>query len=108
MTKKEFNKKCLGKAVHCDTEEKAKAFLKLADSVGYKWENGTKLINTITYTVHKEKTAYFVENKGLTYGCTDFSIRNNYEIVEFELEEPKKEYKLKELENENKDKTKTL
>ena len=44
MTREEFNKLYLGKAVHCDTEEKADEFLALADSVGYRWFSGRSLI----------------------------------------------------------------
>ena len=37
MTEQEFMNKYVGKAVHCDTEEKAKELLKLAHGFGWKW-----------------------------------------------------------------------
>ena len=40
MTEQEFRNKYVGKAVHCDTEEKAKELLKLAHGFGWKWNNG--------------------------------------------------------------------
>lgn len=47
MNREEFDKLYLGKAVHCDTEEKANEFLALADSVEYKWIWGESLIKNL-------------------------------------------------------------
>ena len=55
MTKQQFDDLYLGKAVHCDTEEKANKFLVLAHGVGYKWCNGESLLEYNYYQSHLEK-----------------------------------------------------
>lgn len=74
MTKKEFDAVYLGKAVHCDTEEKALEFLALADSFSYRWKRGNSLIEKSYWDVYEEKTHYFVEEprRLSDYACITF------------------------------------
>lgn len=67
-TREEFDKVYLGKAVHCNTEKKANHFLKLADSVGYRWVSGKSLIEKNRWKQYKEETCYFITNKGISHG----------------------------------------
>lgn len=52
-------------AVHCDTEEKAEAFLKECDGVGIKWFTGTR-------TVDQKETRWKVYKSRTSYGCDSF------------------------------------
>ena len=93
MTKQQFDDLYLGKAVHCDTEEKANKFLELAHGVGYKWSSGMSLLEaTNRWSNNKKYTYYTIEKSwlsgviGLMYG--DLRIVNGKErpIVKFKLE----------------------
>lgn len=88
MTKEQFDLKYRGEkvAVHCDTEEKAKAFLSLAKSFGYTWNGGDYLDNY--WYVEKEKTCYRVISDGVMTGDKIFYKAYGCTIVEFELDEP--------------------
>ena len=94
MTKQEFDLKYRGEkvAVHCDTEEKAEAFLKLAKSFGYTWCNGRDLEETTNWRVYKNLTIYTLDGirKGfMTFGSINGYVKdNNYKIIPFELDEP--------------------
>lgn len=83
MTREEFDRLYLGKAVHCDTEEKANEFLALADSVGYNWVNGKSLIEENFWEEYKKETCYEVKNGGFMYCDVDF-YKNNYQIIEYQ------------------------
>lgn len=88
MTKEQFELKYRVRkvAVHCDTEEKAKALLKLAKSFGYTWISGKDLEKTSHWEDEKEHTCYrFYETFVLT-SPKGFYQQNGYTIVEFELE----------------------
>ena len=85
MTKEQFDSLYYGKAVHCDTEEKANHFLALADSVGHKWFSGSSLIEENLWEYHKEKTCYEVTNSGLFYARFEFFKNDNYKFVEYTL-----------------------
>ena len=72
MTKEQFHELYLGKAVHCDTEEKAKEFLSLAHGFGYKWRSGTFLIYTPRWSQHMEETTYVLRtDKTVTFHNVD-------------------------------------
>ena len=94
MTKQEFDLKYCGErvAVHCDTEEKAKAFLSLAKSVGYKWNTGGDLEKTTNWCVNKKLTIYalnYIEEGFMVFGSISGYVKdNNYKIIPFELNEP--------------------
>ena len=90
MTKQEFNDLYLGKAVHCDTEEKANEFLKLAHGFGYKWYSRESLLEINNYYRFQEKTCYNVNPYGITYDpCAFFNVEGTT-IVEFKQEKENK------------------
>ena len=86
MTKEQFDSLYYGKAVHCDTEEKAREFLALADSVGYRWITKRKLINFSEWEKYKEETCYEPTEYGFMFSDFDFFKRENYEFIEYQLE----------------------
>jgi hypothetical protein len=52
-------------AVHCDTEEKAKAFLKECDEQGIKWCTNTKISD-------QKETRWDIYKNNTSYGCDSF------------------------------------
>lgn len=95
MTREKFDLKYYkqGKqkvAVQCDTEEKAKAFIALAKSVGYDWNVTRDGIETTLWDVYGSDTGYIIAiNCSLLVGSiSEFYLKNNYTIVKFELDEP--------------------
>lgn len=58
-------------AVHCDTEEKAEAFLKECDEQGIRWADGTSLLVNSKWTEYKTETLYGFDGEyGLCYGTS--------------------------------------
>lgn len=98
MTKQEFDLKYHDKniAVHCDTEEKAKAFLELAKSVGYKWSNGKDLDTNTFWKNYKDDLCFSIDyfGRGFIMGGVEIHKQEGYTIVEFELDEPKETFKV--------------
>ena len=95
MTKQQFDDLYLGKAVHCDTEEKANDFLKLAHGFGWKWRSGRSLLEKNNYDYEQEETCYLVGRDGFEYSAKSFYIEESYEVVEFKQEkENKMKYKV--------------
>lgn len=90
MTKEQFDLKYRGEkvVVHCDTEEKAKALLKLAKSFGYKWEGGNDLEEISRWENCKENTCYRFYDTDVIISPKKYYKENGYKIVEFELDEP--------------------
>ena len=94
MTKEQFDLKYRGEkvAVHCDTEEKAKAYFTLEDSLGTVWGSGEKLSET-DWDCYKKETCYSLFKDGtLVIGELDWYKRNGYKIVEFELDDSKETF----------------
>ncbi len=84
MTKQQFDDLYLGKAVHCDTEEKANEFLALAHSFGYGWKYGTaSFLERKAYDIYESQTCY--EIKAGLYGRLELYADDDYEIIEYEL-----------------------
>ncbi len=79
MTRKEFDELYLGKAVHCPTEELANEFLKLADSVGYRWGRGDSLLDYNYWDYFEDNILYHINAFGV--GCSNKSNTTGY--VEF-------------------------
>lgn len=76
--------------VHCDTEEKAKAFLKECDEHGIKWCTGEKASSSVCFHFYKGKTAYccyFNPNK-LEYCDTDWYREQGKAIIEYTPSKP--------------------
>ena len=84
MTREEFDKLYLDKAVHCDTEEKANHFLALADSVGYKWLSGRSLIEENMWETYEEETCYLVIKDEFMFCSIDFYKIECIEIIEYQ------------------------
>ena len=90
MTEQEFRNKYVGKAVHCNTEEKAKELLKLADCFGWKWNGGHSLIEETFWRFYEEEACYRIGNdKRILRSGLHFYKSQGWEIVEFESEEKK-------------------
>lgn len=83
-TREEFDSQYLGKAVHCDTKEKAKEFLALADSVGYKWSSDESLIEKNMWEHFEKETCYRITNDGILIANFDYVKRENYQIIEYQ------------------------
>ena len=86
MNREEFEKMYLGKAVHCDTEEKANEFLALADSLGYKWHSGKSLIEKNEWKTYEEKTCYDITKSVFMFTNVEFYKYDNYKIIEYQLQ----------------------
>lgn len=83
MTEQEFRNKYVGKAVRCDTEEKAKELLRLAQSFGWKWAMTDSLWEG-EYTCYRIR-----DTKNVTTADRDFYLEEGLKIAEFESEEKK-------------------
>lgn len=56
-------------SVHCDTEEKAKKFLRDVKTHGVKWNSGSEIDeNKTSWGIYKNNTNYSVKYNGLLYG----------------------------------------
>lgn len=78
-------------AVHCDTEEKAKDFLKECSSKGMTWGNGDSLLNKINWEYYKESTYYrlYDSDTRIYFGNVDWDESKNIEIIKWEVKEMK-------------------
>lgn len=74
--------------VHCDTEEKAKAFLRECEEEGLKWYGGDKPTYFATWEDDKEKTCYRHDCKGLVYASIDYYTQKGYTIVPYTPTKP--------------------
>ena len=83
MTRAEFDKVYLDKVVHCPTEEKAKEFLALADSVGYRWVSSKSLLKKLAWEQYKEETCYEVKKFGLMFGSVDSFSLEGAQIIKY-------------------------
>lgn len=84
MTKEQFDKLYVREkiAVHCDTEEKAINFLKLADKFGYRWTSGDSLKLKTNYDRYGNETCYDLI---LCQFCRkEFYKQENYKIIKFQ------------------------
>lgn len=84
MTKKEFDDLYFGKVVHCDTEEKAREFLALAHSVGYRWFSDKSLLEKNEWDCYEEETCYHITNHGLMYANTNHFNSSRCLIIEYQ------------------------
>ena len=77
---KQFDDLYLGKAVHCDTKEKANKFLELAHGVGYSWGRGNfRSLLDFNYLMNNipKKTCYKV---GIEVGF-EYVIFSFYKLI---------------------------
>lgn len=69
-----------GIAVHCNTEEKAKAFLKALKEEGLTWGSGLDLEKNTLYSWYDKETCY--EYDGGVYYCgVEYFKKNDYTII---------------------------
>ena len=74
-------------AVHCDTEEKAREFLKECDAQGIKWNTGDLLLTDNKWKNYKTETVYGLDDGyGLYYG-TAYGF-NNKPIIDYSPSKP--------------------
>lgn len=80
-------------AVHCDTEEKAKAFLKECDEHGIKWCSGHKTSSFTNWKDYRENTYYrfyvYIDgtvDNGICYG--NFSSDHSLKIIDYTPSKP--------------------
>ncbi|MCW6112185.1 hypothetical protein [Clostridium sporogenes] len=73
--------------VLCDTEEKAKDFLKECDKRGLSWSDGKSAENYIYYKDYDTCYTYNFNNcEHLQYSSKSFYLDNGYKIIEWEIE----------------------
>ncbi len=73
-----------GIAVHCDTEEKANAFLTLLHEHGFGWRSGQELTKINNYSIYKNTTCYIGDENDVQYSEMDFYKSRSYEIISFD------------------------
>lgn len=79
-------------AVHCDTEEKAKHFLKECDKQGIMWSIDRANHHT-NYDVYYETTCYRTIGGKLTYCDIEHFKRKGIEIIKWEVKEMEKTFR---------------
>lgn len=84
-------------AVHCDTEDKAKKFLKECDQHGIRWGDGKNILGDTYWNDYGSETCYSCIY-GFGYSPTSFYKNENCTIINYE-EEITMTNKLQELEN---------
>ena len=75
-------------AVHCDTEEKAKDFLRKCDRQRFEWESGVPTIACTKWNECKEETSYSFL-KGIRFARVSEHKLNGYKIIKWEIEDMK-------------------
>lgn len=73
-------------AVHCDTEEKAKDFLKECDKNDIKWETGEYTHESTEWNEHKKETSYSHYIKGVVIARLGLNKALGYKIIEWEID----------------------
>lgn len=77
-------------AVHCDTEEKARSFLKECKKKKIKWADGNKLTSQSYWEAYKKDTCYKIENYGVCFFKIDLCGISGCEILEYKEEKEMK------------------
>ena len=76
-----------GMAVHCDTEEKAKAFIKECYNQGFTWSLRQKDIKETYWDFYKEHTVYYLNDNYITYSDVYYFHEENdknFELYEYD------------------------
>lgn len=99
-------KSLIGKkiAVHCDTEEKAKAFLKECEKAGVEWCSGYKPTIHTNWQSYGADTCYdfWVNNDKLGFARINWFKSKNYEIIEYTPDKATENYQLQIKQKKNK------
>lgn len=80
-------------AVHCDTEEKANAFLQKCEKLNIYWCSGKNATSQNKWQEYKEQTCYEITFGDIAYGCFEEFSQNDrgFKIIDFsKLEIPLK------------------
>lgn len=85
MTKEQFDKLYLNKAVNCTTKVDAEEFVNLAKSVGYHWYNDKVVPEDNYWNEYEDKTVYFIEKECLLTFITDIEIKIEWAITYDEI-----------------------
>lgn len=67
--------------MHCKTEEEAKDFLKVLDSLGLKWCDGMSYLKQNMWKCYKEDTCYYFARG--RWSCLEYFKESNYTILEW-------------------------
>lgn len=73
-------------AVHCDTEEKAKDFLKKCDKEGIRWQRGQYTHEFTKWDIFKEGTSYSFFINGIAITRLDLDKAQGLKIIEWEID----------------------
>lgn len=73
-------------AVHCNTEEKAKDFLKKCDKEGIRWQRGQYTHEFTKWDIFKERTSYSFFINGIAITRLDLDKTQGYKIIEWEID----------------------
>lgn len=73
-------------AVHCDTEEKAKDFLKKCDKEGIRWNTGEYTHEFTEWNKHKKETSYSYFIKGIVMTRLDLDKEQGLKIIKWEID----------------------
>lgn len=78
MTREVFEQLYVRTGVHCDTQDKAKAFLKLAASFDYSWATSDSLLEQDEWERYKQDTCYFIDVEDGDVGYCDINWAKNH------------------------------
>lgn len=73
--------------VHCDTEEKAKVFIKECYKQGFTWWGDKDTDEDTFWYDYKQDTIYFLNNRYITYSVLDYyyeSRTDNFKLYEYD------------------------
>ena len=84
-------------AVHCDTKEKARYFLKKCKEKGFIWNDESDISpNDYSWASYKEETTYSMGEKGIMFGDIDVHENENLKIIKWGID-TMKELRFKEV-----------
>lgn len=74
-------------AVHCDTEEEAKAFLKECEKQGILWNSGDVPTDQLNFDVYDGGAYYDINNGSLFYDTKEWCEENGYTVIDYPFSE---------------------
>lgn len=80
-------------AVYCDTEEKAKDFLRECDKHNLKWVSGDKAIEFNPWGEYRERTTITHRHNYLSYSTKEFF--TDVQIIDWEIIKHERVYKVR-------------
>ena len=70
--------------VHCDTEEKAKAFIKECYKQGFTWWGNKNTDEDTYWYIYKQDTIYFLNDGEITYGTLDYYYETSTDFYKYD------------------------